>query len=131
MLRLPDGLLPVHLQVTVGALPLDPRPVRAAGPLLALLNAARRGVHACCQTAAAERPRQVAADKLRAVAVDALGPDARIKAGHREQLVHVPGRPVRVLPLTRRHVLHAVLVTCTTWQSVRAKNKYCNRNKKQ
>ena len=107
MLGFALGELPVRLEVAVGSLPLDPGPVLAARPPLALLDAARRRVHARGQAAAAERLRQVAADKLHAVAVDALGPDERIQAGDGEQLVDVPGGAVRVLPLLGRHLLHA------------------------
>lgn len=107
MLRLPLRLLPVHLEVAVGPVALDPRPVLAPRPPLALLNAAGRRVEAGREAAAAERLRQVAADKLHAVAVDALRPDERIQAGHSEQLVDVPGGAVRVLPLLRRHLLDA------------------------
>jgi hypothetical protein len=107
MLRFPLRDLPVRLEIAVDALPLDPRPVLAARPPFALLDTARRRAHARVQTAAAERLRQVAADKLHAVAVDALRAHQRVEARHREQVVHMPGGAVRVLPLLGRHRLHA------------------------
>ncbi len=107
MLRLPLRDLPVRLEVAVDALPLDPRPVLAARPSLALLDTARRRAHTRVQTAAAKRLRQVAADKLHAVAVHTLRSHQRVETRHGEQIVDVPGGAVRVLPLLRRHRLDA------------------------
>jgi len=105
----------VPLEVAVGTLLASPGPIPTCLPALAFCDALGGGDSTCGQTATSQHLMEVAALKVRPVAVFTRG-QLLFQTSDGQGAVHAPGLAVRVLPLGRRGVLsaHRVAPVCQT-----------------